>query len=46
MRHMPRFVEIEVGNDNDRSDPIIWELYHLALDRSETKDVASEYLNE
>ena len=38
-----RIGDWKLVTDNDRSEPIIWELYHLALDRSETKDVASEY---
>ena len=29
--------------DNDRSEPIVWELYDLTNDRSETKDVAEEH---
>lgn len=29
--------------DNDRSDPIVWELYDLTHDRSETNNVAEEH---
>lgn len=29
--------------DNDRSDPIVWELYNLTDDRSETNDVAKDH---
>jgi arylsulfatase len=29
--------------DNDRSEPIIWELYDLTNDRSETQDVAEKH---
>ena len=29
--------------DNDRSEPILWELYDLTNDRSETNDVAAEH---
>ena len=29
--------------DNDRSEPIVWELYNLTHDRSETDDLAEEH---
>ena len=32
----------KIVTDNDRSEPIVWELYNLANDRSETDNLAAE----
>ena len=38
-----RFGPWKLVTDNDRSDPIVWELYHLTNDRSETNNVAEDH---